>query len=141
MNKIKVGQSVWEISIRKVQSEGNFSWDKSGIEIKESKVLGVSDQYIVLNDVVFTKFNNRKAGDRKRSHETYVDDIKVRITTGRDILYSPGVRIKMYSSKKPSQRLLNKMASAAANEISSKYGWLMTSTSMEIFDMVEKFNI
>lgn len=134
----KVKQKVWEIKISKYSKPlSKYSIHKDGINVKELEILGISKYKIVLNNDWFTTVTNDSIEGYKkdRSYNTYLNDISVDIRTNNHIL-DDGVFISLYSTVKPSPKLLNKMVSKASLEINNKYGFLFGGIVDELYEMV-----
>ena len=140
MKKYKAGQPIWKIKITK--NSIPKSYQKDGVNIEELKIIGVSKYKVVLNDDWFTTFDNDTIdGYRKdRSIYSYIDDIKVSIRTNNNIL-GDGVFVTLYSSKKPTKRVLNKMYGAVVSKIDNDYGFLFNGAKDEIYSLIENFEI
>ena len=131
---MKIGQKIWKIDINKPVSGRICSSQEEGVFIKELEILGINHWKLVLNDEWFTTFH-LKNGSRK-SWETYLDDISVRIYTNESFVAN-GVFITLHSTKKPSKKILDKMVATACAEIDKKYGFLFGGVKSEIYKIVE----
>src|SRR5690349_3091064 len=124
--KYKVNQKVWCIKINKCKNTPS-KWDvrQDGLKIEEFKILGVSKYKIVLNNEWFTTIDNddREGFKKDRDYQIYLDEVSVNISTNNSIL-GDGIFITLYSTKEPTQKILDKMVAKAANEIDKKYGFL-----------------
>lgn len=136
--KYSVKQKVWEIKINKFSKpRSTYSTRQDGITINELEILGVSKYKVVLNNDWFTTVTNDSAEGYKkdRSYNTYLNDVSVNIRTNNHIL-DDGVFISLYSTVKPTDKLLNKMVAKASLEINKQYGFLFGGIVDELYDMV-----
>lgn len=136
----KVDQPVWEIRINKPSAPSRYEtkWDKEGITVVSYKILGISELKICLNDNWFTTFSHLEKGKRRESYHSYLNDISVNIKTKQDF-FSNGVFTSMYSTKKPSKVIINKMVGEACRVIDKEYGFLMGSIKGELHELAESF--
>lgn len=137
--KYKLDQKIWKIEINKhSKSPSKYSTRQDGISIEEYKILGISTYKIVLNDDWFTVLENddRECYRRELKHYTYLDEASVNIRTN-DNLLGDGIFITLYSTKKPSVNILNKMVSNASIEIDKRYGFLFNGVVEELYSMVK----
>ena len=136
----KIKDKVWIIEINKHKDiESKYSFRKDGIIISEHEIIGISSYKICINNDYFSTFYYKKEkGDRRSSHENYLNDVEVCIRTHG--ILDHGIFIKLYSTKKPTKRTLNKMVAKASLEIDKKYGFLFSGIKEELYNMVELFN-
>ena len=136
--KYTAKQKVWEIKINKFSKpRSTYSTRQDGITINELEILGVSKYKVVLNNDWFTTITNDSVEGHKkdRSYNTYLNDISVDIRTNNHIL-DDGIFISLYSTIKPTDKLLNKMVAKASLEINKQYGFLFGGVVDELYDMV-----
>lgn len=136
--KYSVKQKVWEIKINKFSKpRSTYSTRQDGITINELEILGVSKYKVVLNNDWFTTVTNDSAEGYKkdRSYSTYLNDVSVNIRTNNHIL-DDGIFISLYSTVKPTDKLLNKMVAKASLEINKQYGFLFGGVVDELYDMI-----
>ena len=136
--KYTAKQKVWEIKINKFSKpRSTYSIRQDGITINELEILGVSEYKVVLNNDWFTTVTNDSAEGYKkdRSYNTYLNDVSVNIRTNNHIL-DDGIFISLYSTIKPTDKLLNKMVAKASLEINKQYGFLFGGVVDELYDMV-----
>lgn len=137
--KVEIDQTVWYIKIDNAVKENSYT--KNGIKIEELKIIGISKYYICLNNDYFTTIDLEREGVKKeRSYRRYLGDVSVSIRTGDSIL-GDGVFISLYSTKKPTKRMLKKMIGAAANKIQSKYGFLSGGAQDLLHTMVDNYKL
>ena len=130
---MKIGQKIWKIDINKPVSGTIYSSQEEGVFIEELEILGINSCNLDLNDEWFTTCP-LKNGSRK-SWETYLDDISVRIYTNESFVAN-GVFITLHSTEKPSKKILDKMVATACAEIDKKYGFLFGGVKNEIYKIV-----
>lgn len=131
----EVGQKIWHIEIRKLTIEKSYS--PNGIHISEHKIIGISKFKICIDTDWFCTFYHKKPG-RRPDYEHNLDDIEVSIRVNDDI-FGQGIIITLYSSKNPTKKMLEKMASKCAVEIDRKYGFLFNGAKDEIYELVDNF--
>jgi hypothetical protein len=141
MEKYKVGQKIWTIEINKFQIEpSEWSNRQNGVSVENLEILGVSKYKIVLNDDWFTTLDNDdRENYKKEKYNSYFDDITVSIRTGGSI-FGDGVFIKLYSTKEPDEKLLNKMVAKAANKIEKEYGFLFNGIINELYNIINNYD-
>jgi len=138
--KESVNQKVWEITVNKVINAKSDLY-KNGVTINEYKIIGISKYKVCINSDWFRTFDyKREKKQRRDSHETYLNDISVRIKTKEDY-FGNGVFITMYSTKKPTKVILNKMVSIAAIKIDEEYGFLFNGAKDELYDIVSNYEL
>jgi hypothetical protein len=140
MNKYKVKQKIWKITISKYKNEhSKYSLHQDGIKVEELKILGISPFKIVLDDNWFTTLDNddREGYRKDRSLYTYIDDISVSIRTSGFL--EPGVVTRLYSTKLPDKKLLSKMVRETEKEINKEYGFLFGGVIREFNKFVEDY--
>lgn len=133
----KTGDKVWEISINKVVGAKSDLY-KNGINIEEFEIIGVSNTRICINSDYFTTFYIKEKNERKSSWKNFLNEVSVKVETEEDY-FGKGVFIKMYSTKKPTKSILNKMLKNAYSVIDSKYGFLFTGYKTELNNAVNSF--
>jgi hypothetical protein len=138
--KYAVNQPIWHVEIGKYKELPKYSCQKDGIKIENLEILGVSKYKVALNDDWFTTVDNddRENYRKDRSVYRYIDDINVRINTNNSLL-GDGIFISLYSSKKPTKKLLNKMVVQASLEIDKNYGFLYKGAVSEIQNIVDNY--
>ena len=137
--KYTAGQKIWHIEINRwSEPQSRWSHRKDGITIEELEILGVSKYKLVLNNDWFTTLDNDDREGYKKDHSSYryIDDISVNIRTSGSIL-GDGIFITLYSTKEPTEKILNKMVAKTSNEINKKYGWLFSGVVKELYEMVK----
>lgn len=141
MNKYKIGQKIWHVEIKKYKNEpSKYSVNQNGIFIEEMSILGVSKYKICLNNSWFTTLDNEdREGYRKdRKYNKYIDDISVNVRT-RDSILGGGVFADVYSTKKPTKNLSEKMYGAISAEIKKEFGFLANGD--DIWKMIKNYEI
>jgi hypothetical protein len=140
MEKYKVGQKIWYIEINKFQIEpSQWSSKQNGVSVENLEILGVSKYKIVLNDDWFTTLDNDdRENYKKEKHYSYLDDTIVSVRTGGSLM-GDGVFIRLYSTKEPDEKLLNKMVAKAANKIEKEYGFLFNGIIDELYNTVNNY--
>jgi len=141
MQKYSIGQKVWCIQIKKYKEENkrSYSTNVSGVFIEELEIIGVSPYKVCLNNDWFTTLDNDdREGYKKEKHRCYhyFDAISVDIRTNNHIL-SDGVFATLYSTEKPSGKLLKKMYGQISNKIDKDYGFLFSGVKDEIWYLIK----
>lgn len=141
MKEYKVSQKIWHIEINKFfEKPSSWSHRQNGIKIEELEIIGISKYRLCLNNDFFTTLDYEREGQRKdRSIYSYPDDINISIRTNDSIL-GDGVFTSLYSTKKPTKKLLERMAAATSVEIKKKFSFLR-GASDDIYEMVDEFEI
>lgn len=138
MKQYEVNQKVWHIEINKANEEKSYR--KNGIAINEYKIIGISKYKICINTDWFETFYIIKEGKRKEKYERYLDDTNVDIRTNNHIL-DDGIFINLYSTKKPTKKIIEKMVATASLKIDKDYGFLFKGLTDSLYDMVDEFKI
>lgn len=143
IQKYRPNQKIWYIKIDKYKDKyHSYSSKTDGIKVEETKILGLSPYKIVLDDLWFTTVDNedRENYRKDKKWNTYLDEISVSIRTNNNIL-GDGVFVRLYSTKPPTKKLLDKMVARALNEIDKEYGFLFKNVEDELWTLVEEYDI
>tara|TARA_R110000851_G_scaffold279073_1_gene432284 strand:- start:213 stop:632 length:420 start_codon:yes stop_codon:yes gene_type:complete len=136
----KLGEKVWKITINKVVNAKSDLY-KNGVGIYEYEIIGVSKHKICINDDFFTTFDyTEKKGQRKDSWRRYLNEISVKVKTKEDY-FGSGIFTEIYSTKKPSKLILNKMVKQACSKIDKEYGFLLNGFKEELNYCVDSYKI
>jgi len=136
----QVNQKVWKITINKVVNAKSDLY-KSGVDIKEHKIIGISDYKICIDNPFFSTFHYiKEKGQRKSSIGNYLNEVSVSIKTREDY-FGNGVFIDLYSTKKPTKSILDKMVVAASVKIDKEYGFLFNGVKKDLHDMVDDYKL
>ena len=136
----KLNQKIWHIEINNAVKEER-DWRPNGVNVKELKIIGISPYKVCLNNDWFTSLDYEKDGEKKdKSYKTYLDDVSVSIRT-RDNVLGDGVFVSMYSTKEPSQKILDRMVAKASNKIDKEYGFLFDGVKSKLWDMVQNYKL
>ena len=130
---------MWCIEIKKYHNPILAS-DKTGVFISETKIIGVSPYRICAGDDWFHTFSRHVKGRKYESYNTYLDRTEVRIRTNNSVL-GDGVFITLWSTKKPTDKMLSKMVAAASVQIDNKYGFLFSGVKDELYTLVENHQL
>jgi len=131
---MKINQKVWHIEINNSVIEKSYK--PNGVVIKELKIIGISEYKICLNNDWFTALDIIRSGGKKEKHCSYIDNISTSIRTQNSIL-GDGIFISLFSTKKPSQKLLEKMVGSASNTIEKEYGFLLRGAKDELYELIK----
>ena len=134
-----VGQTIWKININKVVNAKSYLC-KSGVFIDEHKIIGISRYKICINDDWFSTFSFTEKGKRKESYNHYFDDTIISIRT-KETYFGNGVFIKMFSTKKPTTKILIKMVAEASIKIDKEYGFLFSGVKGELYNYAESYKL
>ena len=138
--KNKVSQKVWKIQINKVINAKSDLY-KNGVTIEEYEIIGVSEYKICINSPHFQTFSYLKSsGQRKDIWGDYLNEVNVSVKTKEDY-FGNGIFSTMYSSKKPSKAVLNKIVKEINKKIDKEYGFLFNGFKDELQSFVNNYSI
>jgi hypothetical protein len=124
-----VGDSIWNISINKFHRNGESFFDgggDDGIEVIEHKILGINNNYIVIDDFSFSTITHR-----------VIDFIVIDVRVGNHFM-GDGVFISIISTSPPDKQLLERMVVEAESEVRRRYGWL-TDFAAELNNLIGEY--
>ena len=137
---MKTGDTIWIVKINKPSPTNTSCINTEGIEIRETKILGLSDYKVCLDTDWFQTLDRVREGRRKDlKYNSYLDTTSVSIRVNESIL-GDGVYALLYSTKKPTKRTLNSMYGKISNEIDKRFGWMMSDVKDSIYVMIDSYN-
>ncbi|MFZ2486958.1 MAG: hypothetical protein WAZ19_02455 [Anaerolineae bacterium] len=125
-----VGDSIWNISINKFHRNGESFFDgggDNGVKVVEHKILGVNDNYIVIDDFSFSTITHR-----------VIDFIVTDVRVGNHFM-GDGVFVSLISTSPPDKQLLERMVYSAESEVKRRYGWL-TDFMVGLDNLIEEYD-
>lgn len=136
----KVGQKVWKIQINKVINAKSDLY-KNGITIENYEIIGISKHKICINTNYFDTFYYlSEKGEKKCTYGRYLNEIEITIKTKEDY-FGNGIFSNLYSTKKPSKAILNKIVREISLKIDKEYGFLFGEIKNELNGFVNNYNI
>lgn len=139
--KYKIGQKVWLIRISKPQEGSRYilSYERKGVHIEQSKIIGVSDFKIVLETPFFETLDHDLKEQRRKSDGYYLNKTFCKIVAN-DNLFTNGMFVKRYSTTKPTKKMLSNMVAELNFEAKERYGFLFRD-DQELYSIIDELDI
>ena len=119
----EIGQKVWEIEINLPFDGIGDSLHKQGIFIGELEIVYQTDWKIAISDDWISTLYRREKGKKKESYCSYLDDLSVSVKT-KETYFSNGIFAKVYSTKEPTEALLNSFKKEIKQQVLKEYSFL-----------------